>query len=98
MHNIKVRKQTTNQTNSFALKLKTETNENNTTTVNTILQNTQTTCPIKQCKLAYPSDTWHNSSFFDEKNKHVNHRRVAPEEDNKRTTKSEQTQQKPKES
>ncbi|KAL3037859.1 hypothetical protein AAZX31_01G095000 [Glycine max] len=91
MHNIKFRKQTTNQTNSFALKLKTETNENNTT-ANTILQNTQTTCPIKQCKLAYPSDTWHNSSFFRKKNKHVNHRRVAPEEENKRTTKSEQTQ------
>ena len=67
MHNIKVRKKTTNQTNSFALKLKTETNQNNTTTTNIILQNTQTTCPIKQCKLAYPSDTSHNSSFFREK-------------------------------
>ena len=63
MHNIKVRKQTTNQTNSFVLKLKTETNENDTTTANTILQKTQTTCPIKQCKLAYSSDTWYNSSF-----------------------------------
>ena len=36
--------------------------------------------------------------FFEEKNKHINHRRVAPEEENKRTTKSEQTQQKPNES
>ena len=32
MHNIKFRKKTTNQTNTFALKLKTKTSENNTTT------------------------------------------------------------------
>ena len=36
--------------------------------------------------------------LFEEKNKHVNHRRDPPEEENKRTTKSEQTQQKPNES
>jgi len=36
--------------------------------------------------------------LLEEKNKHVNHRRVAPEEENKKTTKSEQTQQNPNES
>ena len=84
MHNIKVRKQTTNaqphtlksrskQRNNFALKLENETNENDTTTANDILQNTQTTCPTKQCKLAYPSDTWHNSCFLRKKQTHKPH-------------------------
>jgi len=36
--------------------------------------------------------------LFEEKNKHVNHRCAAPEEENKRTAKSEQTQQKRNES
>ena len=57
MHNIKVRKEMTKAEPhtfkfSFAFKLENETNENDTTTTNDIAQNTQITCPIKECKLA----------------------------------------------
>ena len=69
MHNIKVRKEMTKAEphtfkSSFSFKLENETNENDTTTTNDIAQNTQTMCPIKECKLTQPSDTQHNNSFL----------------------------------
>ena len=61
---LEIQKQAKKQ---FVSQTKKQTNENDTTTTNGILRNTQTTCPTKQCKLAYPLDTWHNSCFLRKK-------------------------------